>query len=150
MPGQVQLPDSDLIERLSLDTNFYKQYLNSDGIPIVASDHVSPYALLEGRWVLQNMLLNRQDVIGAIARTPTRLAIMATDEFTTDIPEHSDLAPANYWDRRARGLGATDIRPAVSAGEENILQVAGRSLFNREHISARICPCCPLAGPEQH
>ena len=122
---QIQPPDADLIERLSLDTNFYKQHLDADGIPIVASDRVNPYALLEGRWVLQNMLSNRQDVTGAIAQTSTRLAIMAVDEFTTDIPEHSDLSPADYWDRRARGLGATNTRPAVSAGEESILQLPG-------------------------
>lgn len=37
----------------------------------------------------------------------------------------SDLEPPDYWDRRARGLGATDERPAVSTGEENLLQLPG-------------------------
>jgi hypothetical protein len=50
---------------------------------------------------------------------------MAHDEFTTMVPEHSDLKPARYWDKRARGLGATPRRPAVSCGEENLLAYPG-------------------------
>lgn len=120
----VPLPAS-VISRLSPDTNFYKQYLDVGGVPILSSSRVSPYALLETRWVIENMMINRADVLQAISGTNTRLAIMATDEFTTDIPEHADLTPADYWDRRARGLGASTQRPAMSAGEENILQLNG-------------------------
>ena len=43
------------------------------------------------------------------------------DELTTEIPEHSDLTPKEHWDKRARGLGATKSRPAISCGEENLL-----------------------------
>ena len=50
---------------------------------------------------------------------------MSPTEMTTDVPEHADLSPSAYWDKRARGLGATDIRPAVSCGEENLLQYPG-------------------------
>ena len=46
---------------------------------------------------------------------------MAHNEYTTHIPEHRDLQPRLYWNRRARGLGATPERPAVSRGEENLL-----------------------------
>jgi cyclophilin family peptidyl-prolyl cis-trans isomerase len=56
-----------------------------------------------------------------MATNRVRLAVMAWNEFTTDIPEHHDLTPAVYWDRRARGLGATSARPAVSCAEENLL-----------------------------
>jgi len=41
------------------------------------------------------------------------------------VPEHSDLEPRDYWDRRARGLGATLERPATSCGEENLLCFTG-------------------------
>ncbi|KAI8833367.1 hypothetical protein BC829DRAFT_494000 [Chytridium lagenaria] len=34
-----------------------------------------------------------------------RNSIMAETEVTTDIPEHSDLTPKDYWDQRSRGLG---------------------------------------------
>ena len=50
---------------------------------------------------------------------------MAHNELTTQIPEHSDLQPDYYWDRRARGLGSTPTRPSVSCGEENLLNYSG-------------------------
>jgi hypothetical protein len=71
------------------------------------------------------MLRSRPDVLDAMEENRVRLVVMAHDEFTTDVPEHSDLEPASYWDRRARGLGATHERPAVSCGEENLLQFPG-------------------------
>src|SRR5262249_19006107 len=52
---------------------------------------------------------------------------------TTDIPEHSDLTPKDYWDRRARGLGATRARPAVSCAEENLLNLRG-DRYPKENI----------------
>src|SRR5262249_22098499 len=41
--------------------------------------------------------------------------------------------PKEYWDRRARGLGATRQRPAVSCGEENLLNLKG-DRYPRENI----------------
>src|SRR5260370_1668346 len=58
---------------------------------------------------------------------------MAPTEMTTDLPEHSDLTPKEYWDKRARGLGATPARPAVSCGEENLLNLKG-DRYNKENI----------------
>ncbi|MFQ5808669.1 MAG: alpha/beta hydrolase [Armatimonadota bacterium] len=52
---------------------------------------------------------------------------MSEDEFTTDVPEHSDLEPAAYWDRRARGLGARDLAlVGFSQGAMMALHVAPR------------------------
>ena len=36
-------------------------------------------------------------------------------------PEHSQMQPKVFWDRRARGLGATLHNPVVSCAEENLL-----------------------------
>lgn len=118
-------PPDELVQRLSLDSSFYKQYLDLDGYPIVASDSVNPYALYEARWIVRKMLAARSDLLSSLSSTNTRLAIMSINEFTTDIPEHADLLPKDYWDRRARGLGATPARPVVSTGEENLLQYRG-------------------------
>jgi cyclophilin family peptidyl-prolyl cis-trans isomerase len=60
-----------------------------------------------------------------MASNKTRLAVMAYNEYTTDIPEHSNLRSRTFWDRRARGLGATPRAPAVSCGEENLLCFPG-------------------------
>ena len=71
------------------------------------------------------MIGHRKDVLRALAANRVRFAVMAHNELTTEIPEHSDLVPAFYWDRRARGLGPTEIRPATSCGEENLLNFRG-------------------------
>jgi len=112
-------------DRLALHS-FYTQYSRAGGgIPVVASERVRPEALLEAVWLVDKMLAQRPDVAAAIGRSPVRFVVMAHDEFTTDVPEHSDLEPRDYWDRRARGLGATLQRPATSCGEENLLCFAG-------------------------
>lgn len=104
---------------------FYKKALVAEGLPILASDKVSDYAFLEAAYLIDQMLAGRNDVRQAIVKNKVRLAIMAPSEFTMDVPEHSDLKPSVYWNRRARGLGATKARPAVSCGEENLLQYPG-------------------------
>tara|TARA_R110002072_G_scaffold291959_1_gene460314 strand:- start:5966 stop:6868 length:903 start_codon:yes stop_codon:yes gene_type:complete len=120
----VVAPPKDEVQRLKLSP-FYKQYLSANGFPIVASQKVSPLALKEARYLIDKMLEGREDIRQRLTRNKVRFAIMAVDEMTTAIPEHSDLKPAKYWDRRARGLGATKHRPAVSCGEENLLRLPG-------------------------
>ncbi len=117
-------PPAELRERLALDP-FYTRHLDAMGIPIVSSSKVSPYALREAAYLLEHMLEGRDDLAKAIADNKVRLAVMAPDEFTTDIPEHRHLRPPQFWNRRARGLGATRNAPAVSCGEENLLCLAG-------------------------
>jgi hypothetical protein len=124
-PGDVgEVPAAER-DRLSLSP-FYTQYARSlEGIPVVASGRVQPEALAEAAWLINAMLADRPDIARAIARSPVRFVVMAHDELTTAIPEHSDLEPKAYWDRRARGLGATLVRPATSCGEENLLCFPG-------------------------
>ncbi len=117
-------PPKDEVERLQLSP-FYKQYLSAKGLPVVASAKVSPMALYEARYLIDKMLEGRDDIRQRLTKNKVRFAIMAVDEMTTAIPEHSDLTPAKYWDRRARGLGASKQRPAVSCGEENLLRLPG-------------------------
>jgi hypothetical protein len=104
---------------------FYTKYVDVLGLPVVASNKVSDAAVIEAAYLARLMLDGRPDVARAMADNKTRLAVMAVTELTTDIPEHSDLKPKEYWDRRARGLGATKARPAVSCAEENLLMCPG-------------------------
>ncbi len=104
---------------------FYKKMVDVGGLPVVSSGKVSDYSLLEAAYLVREMLRDRPDILDALGKSGTRLAVMAVTERTTDIPEHSDLIPWRYWDRRARGLGATPIRPVVSCGEENLLCLEG-------------------------
>ena len=54
-----------------------------------------------------------EELTKAMIESGSHMVVMAYNEFTTDVPEHARLEPAVYWDRRARGLGATPEAPAV-------------------------------------
>src|SRR5947207_587209 len=103
----------------------YSKEIVLGGMHISGSTNVSQNALREAAWIVGHMLTNRPDILQTLASNKVRLAVMAWNEFTTDVPEHSTLTPKVFWDRRARGLGATPERPAVSCAEENLLELPG-------------------------
>ncbi|MEO8353183.1 MAG: hypothetical protein ABI680_15745, partial [Chthoniobacteraceae bacterium] len=113
-----------LREKFQLD-RFYQKYVEGGGFPIVGSARVSDAALAECAWMVEHMLAHRPEIGTALGQANVRFAVMAFDEYTTDIPEHASLRPKVYWDRRARGLGASVERPAVSGAEENLLAFPG-------------------------
>lgn len=100
----------------------YQQVVMVDAFPVVGSPQVSAAALQEAAWIVRQMTEHRPEIRQALADARVRLAVMAYNEYTTDIPEHAHLRPRVFWDRRARGLGATPQAPAVSCGEENLLE----------------------------
>lgn len=105
--------------------DFHQRLVLADGLPILGSKRVAPRALQEAAYLIDRLLAGRDDLRQAIVAAKIRVVVMAPDEFTLDVPEHSDLRPAEYWNRRARGLGATRQRPAVSCGSENLLELPG-------------------------
>lgn len=111
-------------ESLGLDP-FYQKHLDAGGIPVVGSAAVSDYALREAAYLVDRMLEGRPALRKALADNGVRVVVMAVTEMTTDVPEHRHLTPKTYWDRRARGLGATRHAPVVSCGEENLLGLRG-------------------------
>lgn len=123
VPAVGPVPDG-VRERFKL-APFYAKHLDVGGFPVVSSAKVSDAGLREAAYLIRSMLSNRDDVLKSLAENNVRFAVMSPDEQTTDIPEHSDLTPKAYWDQRARGLGPTPERPAVSCGEENLLNVPG-------------------------
>ena len=54
-----------------------------------------------------------------------RVAVMAYSERTTDIPEHRDMKPKEYWNMCGRRAGASRRTPVVSCAEENLLNYRG-------------------------
>lgn len=105
--------------------DFYKKQVLVGNFPILGSEKVSDFALLEAAYIISKMLEGRGDILDALAARKFRCTVMAWNELTTDVPEHSDLRPPAYWNRRARGLGATPQRPCISCAEENLLQYPG-------------------------
>ena len=110
--------------RLGLD-EFYKKHLKLEGFSIIGSAKVSDFALQEAAFLIRKIVGNRNELLTLLNKNKVRFVVMARDEYTTDVPEHADLTPSIYWDRRARGLGATFARPAVTCGEENLLGLEG-------------------------
>ena len=104
---------------------FYKKHIGANGYPIVASEKVNDLALKEAAYLVNMMLAKRPDVRDAMIKSGSRMVVMAYNEFTTDMPDHSHMRPKDYWDARARGLGGSRRDPVCSCGEENLLGYPG-------------------------
>jgi len=123
---KVEAVSDEVREQFALDP-FYNKILNADGLLFLGSDKVPDEAFEEAAFLIDNVLKGRDDIRAAIAKLEIRIVIMNVDEFTTDVPEHRGLAEQDkdWWDRRARGLGARGYRSAMSCGVENLLQYKG-------------------------
>jgi len=130
----------DLRTRLNL-SSFYQKHLDAGGLPVLGSAKVSDNALAEAAWIIHQMLDGRDDILRAMAKQNVRAVVMAVDEYTSDVPEHAHMRPKLFWDRRARGLGATPRAPVVSGAEENLLgcprdPYPGENIFLHEFAHA--------------
>ena len=117
-------PPAALVGEWGLSPRYVK-HVDVGGFPILGSAAPSDHALLEAAYLVRQMIGHRPELLRALPERRVRGVVMATSELTTDVPEHSDLAPASYWNRRARGLGPTSVRPAMSGAEENLLALPG-------------------------
>jgi hypothetical protein len=108
---------------------FYAKYLDAGGIPVLGSAKVPDQALETARDLVVAMLAHRPDLRDTLVANGQRVAVMAPDETTTDLPEQRDwkrptlddprltrcerkhyderigrLTDAQYWNARARGM----------------------------------------------
>lgn len=123
--AEVKSPPAWLRDELRLDP-FYQEYVDDDGLPLLASGKCSPYALLEAKNLVDHLLAHRPAIRTALIDHHVRVVVMASDEMTTDVPEQRDMQPKTYWDHRARGLGGW----LVSCGEENLLCCPGDPYYD--------------------
>ena len=112
---------------------FYKKQVDLRGLPVQGSDAVNDFALKEAAYLIDRMLSDRPDILKALVDRKARFVVMAATERTTDLPEQRDMTPKDFWDVRARGLGASRRKPIVSCGEENLLNLRGDP-YNGENI----------------
>lgn len=114
----------------------YTQQSEAQGFPIVATANVSPYALKEAEYLVNQMLAHRPDIRRAMILSGARLCIIGWNEFTTDLPEwewlaenelaeYPGISPRDFYDARARGMGGSRMDPFCSCGEENLLCYPG-------------------------
>jgi uncharacterized protein (DUF885 family) len=126
-PKVTEVPEA-VRERYHLDKGFYKKHLDYKGFSILGSAKVSDEALFEARYLIDQLLGEREDILNAMIKSGCRFMVMAPTEMTTDVPEQRNWDKA-YWDKRARGMGGK----LSSCGEENLLNLKG-DRYNRENI----------------
>jgi hypothetical protein len=126
-PKVTAVPEA-VVKRYKLDTTFYKKHVDYKGFSILSSAKVSDAALLEARYLIDQLLGRREDILKAMIRDGCRFMVMAPTEMTSDVPEQRHMNKA-YWDRRARGLGGR----LSSCGEENLLNLKG-DRYRQENI----------------
>ncbi len=99
---------------------FYKKYCNAGGIPIISSGEVDDLALQQAYYLITNLLAPIPEINEELVDRGAYFAIMGIKEFQTTLPEYSHMG-SEYWDQRARGLGADRWNPVTSGAEENLL-----------------------------
>lgn len=121
--NKVIAPPETVVEKYRLDP-FYKKYLDVSGIAVTSSEKVADEALYEVRYLIQNALQNRPDILNAMADGKTRITVIGAKEEVSIVPEYykSDPEEAERQNRRVRGYGG---RRLTSCGEENLLNYDG-------------------------
>lgn len=99
---------------------FYKKYIEVDGMPVAAAEEVSDQALTRTREIVQHMLAGRPDVVRAMVQSRMYLIVIGKDQAYTEMPEYRQMPDPAYWNERVRGTGG---RP-TSFGEENVLSLS--------------------------
>jgi alpha-glucosidase len=124
------IPD-EVAKKYKLDTTYYKKHLDYKGFSILSSGKVSDAGLYEARYLIDQLLGEREDILKAMIKSGCRFMVMAPTEMTTDVPEqrHMKNDPKTNWDTRARGLGGK----LSSCGEENLLNLKG-DRYRQENI----------------
>lgn len=118
---------------LRLD-EFYSKFCSAQGIPIVASEEVDDLALQQAYYIINNILSPIPGVRNVLAADGHYVAIIGKDQQQTTLPEYAHM-DSDYWDDRARGLGAGNGMIITSCGEENLLCLGfGRDRYFRENI----------------
>ncbi|NLT04275.1 MAG: family 43 glycosylhydrolase [Bacteroidales bacterium] len=110
--------------------DFYKKYVDADGIPIIASERVRDEALLVARTIILEMLYKRADVKQALVEKGSRIMIVGEHEGVCELPEYAQMCDTEesrkYWNWRARGFGGSpESDYSCSFGEENVLALEG-------------------------
>ena len=75
LPEPVPPPDA-VRNAFELDP-CYLQWIDVEGMPVVASARVSPYVVKQAAWLIRRMSGHRKDVLRALATNRVRFAVMA-------------------------------------------------------------------------
>jgi hypothetical protein len=98
---------------------FYKKYIDVNGMPVVASGEVADLALQRTHSIVTHLLAGRPDITQALVKNGMYLIIIGKDQVYTDMPEYRNHPNPAYQNERVRGTGG---KP-TSFGEENLLSL---------------------------
>jgi len=99
--------------------NFYRKYIDVQGLPVVAAQEVDDRALQRTYEIVTHMLAGRPDILKAMIDQAMYLIVIGKDQVYTDMPEYRNHPNPQYQNERVRGTGG---RP-TSFGEENLLSL---------------------------
>ena len=90
---------------------FYTKRLDAAGLPVIASARAPDEALAAARDIVTGMLAHRPDLARHLVRQGYRVAVMAAEESTTDLPEQSAWTRPAADDPRLTGNMSRDAAP---------------------------------------
>lgn len=131
-------PPRAVREAFRLD-QFYQQWIDIDGFPILASAKVSPYAVKEVAYLIYQITRHSPAALQAMVENKVRFSIIAHNERKSDVPEHSiqlsiHPEPRSYYDMRRGGYCSRCL--TVNAPEETILDEGWYSVTIHEFAHA--------------
>ena len=89
-------------------SDFWQQWINIEGFPVLASAQVSPYALKELAWQVGQMFKGRADLLKELAKARKTYILIAHNEILSDIPEMRDYPLLFYYNVRIRARAGSN------------------------------------------
>lgn len=102
---------------------FYQKYTSTRGLVILGSGKVSDEALLEVNDMIERLLSERWDLLGALVEEGVRIVVLHPSEKITDIPEWRHRESREVWDPQGRAAAGH----LTVVAEENLLSLSGDS-----------------------
>ena len=121
--NKIPIPDT-VREEFELDA-YYQQWVDAGGLPVVSGENVSPYALAEAAWLIQQVIGHRPEVLEEMAEKKVRFTVLPYNGILAHIPE-IDLD--SFRDGRKvyyRFFVLPTGQPVLGVGEEHLLNYPG-------------------------
>ena len=110
-------------------SDFWQQWINIEGFPILASAKVSPYATKELAWQIGQTFRGRTDFLKELAKIGETFTLIGHDEVMGDIPEMQHLSLLFFHNVRARG----GWNPRRGSSVEQVLSSASVPVHELAH-----------------
>ncbi len=118
-PGTNGAAAQRLQEELALYRQFYRKYIEVQGMPVAAHAEVADLALQRTWQIVTGMLAGRPDILAAMVTNRIYLIVIGKNQVYTDMPEYRNHPNPEFQNERVRGTGGNP----TSFGEENLLSL---------------------------